>query len=411
MEASAGHWQAPSIIERGLYEARLRGDWPTYYDLVADADLYLPQPRHQADAEPDLTFFRPYRDPRTRSACLAVHTAGMLPVPAPDPVFVIRNLGWFARFWEPGDPAYLVVNPGSPCEGVLPATPEGRALWRHHFEKGEGLVGLARDAVHTLEVGGPRQGQVAFGLAVGAQLFVQNGQFWNALANHGNGYRQEREQLDQWWGVTSREDWARTQERLLRADMVSGVWEFVLGLRHSLARDFAGTVSVDHWREAAERVVRLRAEEAAEPRLTPDGVTRGRATSPSSLAAEVEGVHRLIGRITRYEARFRADGLLPEGAYIRSAEAWDYGRASAMARWGVAARYCTLPEAEAAVIRAGRLVHVNYRSWTDFSAGYALGRCLHFDEEEFGEWYDKTLRTHRALTTEPTSPWLTIPWS
>ncbi|WP_312883152.1 DUF1266 domain-containing protein [Streptomyces nymphaeiformis] len=81
----------------------------------------------------------------------------------------------------------------------------------------------------------------------------------------------------------------------------------------------------------------------------------------------VDGVHRLIGRITRYEARFRADGLLPEGAYVHSTEAWDYGRASAMARWGLAAGYCTFPESEAAIIRAGRLVRTNYRSWAEFS--------------------------------------------
>ncbi|MBB4982284.1 hypothetical protein [Streptomyces nymphaeiformis] len=144
MEALAGYWQPPSAIERGPYEARLRGNWPVYYDSVAD--LHPPQPRHTAD-QPDVTIFSPYRDPRTRSACLAVHTAGMLPAPVPDPVFVIRDLGWFERVREPGDPAYLVVNPGSPCEGVLPATPEGRALWRYHFEKSDRPVGLAHGVV------------------------------------------------------------------------------------------------------------------------------------------------------------------------------------------------------------------------------------------------------------------------
>ena len=96
---------------------------------------------------------------------------------------------------------------------------------------------------------------------------------------------------------------------------------------------------------------------------------------------------------------------------VHSVDAWDYGRASAMARWGVAARLCSVAEAESAVIRAGRLVQVNYRSWADFSAAYALGRCLRFDQEEFGDWYEKSLRTHRALMTDPASPWLTIPWS
>lgn len=118
-----------------------------------------------------------------------------------------------------------------------------------------------------------------------------------------------------------------------------------------------------------------------------------------------------MGRIARYEARFRADGLLPEDGYVRTAEAWDYGRAAGMARWGLGARYGTLAEAEAAVIRAGRLVHTNYRSWADFSAAYILGRCLHFDEEEFGEWYETALTGHHVLMSDPASPWLTIPWN
>jgi hypothetical protein len=51
-----------------------------------------------------------------------------------------------------------------------------------------------------------------------------------------------------------------------------------------------------------------------------------------------------------------------------------------------------------------------YDSWQDFSAGYILGRCLHFDGEEFGEWYSNMLEAHRILTTDPGSPWLNIPW-
>ncbi|MFE5294805.1 DUF1266 domain-containing protein [Streptomyces sp. NPDC056632] len=324
----------------------------------------------------------------------------MLTAPVPDPVFDTCGLGWLATEWGPERPPYLVVNPGSPCEGILPASPEGLALWQRHDARRQQPLGLAEYALHTLEVGGPRQGQVAFGLGVGAQLFVQNAHFWNSLANHGSGYLATKKMLDRWWGISDRAEWLDALQQLLRAEMVSDVWDFVLRLRHAMARDFAGPVSNDHWREAAERVIRARAEEAAQPRLTPDGVTQGRVTSLATLESEVAGVQRLIGRITRYEARFREDGLLAEGAYIHSVDAWDYGRASAMARWGVAARLCSVAEAESAVIRAGRLVQVNYRSWGDFSASFALGRCLQFDQEDFGDWYEKSLRTHRALMTD-----------
>ncbi|MEU2022580.1 DUF1266 domain-containing protein [Streptomyces sp. NPDC016469] len=408
--APAQGWQAPSAVERGLYEAKARGDWPAYYDLVARADLYMMQSRAFVDANPGRSSLHPYWNPQTRTMCLAVHTGGMLPPPVDDPVYNCYDLGWFAEIWQQGDPPYLVVNPGSPCEGILPAGPEGRALWKRHAAPVE-RPGLARDAVHTLETGGPLSGHVAFGLAVGAHINVRNGHYWNAMAYHGSGYRIEKQTLERWWSVTTREEWQVTQEQLLRAGMVSDVWEFVLRLRRSMALDFAGPVDVDHWRQAAANVVRRRVEAAAEPRLTEDGVTRGHTVTSAELEGQVTGVQRLIGRIARYEARFRADGLLPESGYVHSVEAWDYGRASGMARWGLAARLCSLREAEAAVLRAGRLVQVNYRSWEDFSAAYILGRCLHFDEEEFGDWYATALATHRALTTDPSSPWRTLPWA
>ncbi|MFG2604375.1 DUF1266 domain-containing protein [Streptomyces sp. NPDC048514] len=76
------------------------------------------------------------------------------------------------------------------------------------------------------------------------------------------------------------------------------------------------------------------------------GVTKTEPRPESEAEARVEGVHRLIGRITRYEARMRADGVLDENRYVSSVDAWDLGRASKMARWGLGARFGTLKEAE-----------------------------------------------------------------
>ncbi|MGG8405303.1 DUF1266 domain-containing protein [Streptomyces sp. 12297] len=408
-EQAASVWTAPSSVEQALYEAKVRGDWPAYYDVLGAADLYMMQARADVDERPRTTVFHPYWNPQTRTTCLAVYTGGMLPPPVADPVYCVYDLEWFAKAWDDTDPPWLVVNPGSPCEAVLPTGPEARELWRFHAARTP-EPGLAKGQVHTLAVGGPLQGPVAFGLACGAHIAVTNGRYWNALAYHGIGYKLEKRTLKEWWGVDSRAEWMRTQERLLEADMVSGVWEFVLGLRHRMARDFAGPVGLDHWRETAGHIIRQGAEEAAQPQITPDGVTQGRPRSAAEIDGQIAGVQRLIGRIARYEARFRADGLLPEDGFVRTAEGWDYGRASGMARWGLAAGYCTLAETEAAVLRAGRLVRTNYRSWEDFSAAYVLGRCLHFDEEEFGTWYESALATHRALTTDPASPWRNLPW-
>lgn len=401
-----GTWTAPSSIERELYEAKARGDWTGYLDALARSELFLPQSRAQVDAEPTKARFHPTPDQR----CLVVHTRGMLPVPDPHTVYLPRSLAWFANAWDSADPPHLAVNPGSPAEAYLTTTPADLARWRAHWDAAAPAWGLAPGAVHALHVGGPLHGPVAHGLAVGAHLSVTNGEFWNALAYHGNGYTRERERMRRDWEITDPASWHQVLRGLLSADMVSPVWEFALRVRRVLASDFAGPVDVEHWRHAAATALRRSAEREAEPRLTPEGVTLAAPRPTAEVEGEVTGVQRLIGRMARYEQRFRADGLLPEDGWVRSVEGWDHGRASQLARWGLAARYGTLAEAERGVLAAGAAARTTYRSWEEFSAGYALARCLHFDEEEFGEWYAGSLATHLTLTTDPASPWRNIPW-
>ncbi|MEV7724613.1 DUF1266 domain-containing protein [Streptomyces sp. NPDC087917] len=397
-------WTAPSAIERELYEAKARGDWDAYLDALAGDRLYIAQSRARSDADPESVLFHP-----TPSGVLVVHTAGMLPAPTPETVYESQSLRWFAKVWAPSDPAHLAVNPGTPCEAYLTTTPADLARWRAHAEAAGGY-GLPDHHVHALFTGGPLHGPVAHGLAVGGHLAVTNGEFWNSLAYHGNGYQRQRSRLEKGWGITDRAGWTDALERLLDARMVSPVWEFSLRVRRVLASDFAGPVDVEHWRHAAETSLRLSAERAAEPQLTPDGVTVAAPRPSAEVEGEIAGVRRLIGRIARYEQRFRADGLLPEDGWVRSVEAWDHGRASQMARWGVGARHATVEEAESAVLRAGEAARQTYRSWAEFSAGYVLGRCLHFDEEEFGDWYTGALAAHVVLTSDPASPWVNIPW-
>ncbi|WP_245694421.1 DUF1266 domain-containing protein [Streptomyces abyssalis] len=62
------------------------------------------------------------------------------------------------------------------------------------------------------------------------------------------------------------------------------------------------------------------------------------------------------------------------------------------------------------VLRTSRLSQVTYNSCGDFAAGYILGRCLHCDEEHFGDWYTEMRDAHRLLKMHGESPWLTIPW-
>jgi hypothetical protein len=381
-----GGWLAPTDVERRLYEAKLRGDWAAFFDVLAGTYLYWPVSR--AEAEAGRTPHAPFRSPVTGTWCFAYYTEGVLPVPQPDPVFQPRTFSYVVRTWG-NDNRWLAINPGTPGEAYFPATPQTLHLWRQHAER---ISPAECGTLRTLRVGGPLQGAVAHGLGCGALFAVKNGELWNALAFHGSGFVDERNSLEKWWGVKSPEEWRETLHSLLNAEYVSRVWEFALSIRQSLARQYGGSVDTPMWREAAAHVMRRNAE----PETVPESA--------------VNGVQQLIGRITRYEARFRADGLLAEGRHVRSVLAWDYGRAVSMARWGVAARFGDVPEAEAAVLRAGQAAQVAYRSWEDFGAGFVLGRCLHFDEEEFGPWYREAAEAYKVLTSHPESPWLTLPW-
>ncbi|AGS69412.1 DUF1266 domain-containing protein [Streptomyces collinus] len=399
-------WVPPTEIEQALLDFKLREDWAGYFDRLARERLYHEILRDRADADPSTTYSVFGHDPRVGGPVWAVYTVGMLPAPEPHRVFNINSLGWLADAWKPGRPAWIVVNPGSPCEAFLPAAPPHSGAWAQHHRPGRPLGG--RHRLLTLRVGGPLQGSVAHGLACGALLCVSNGSVWNAMGWHGTGYINERRRLREWWGITTREEWQHYLRDLLACEQHSSVWDFVLGLRRTIARDFGGHVDPGYWRQAAANVLRAKSEGSVV--VTQEGVTRTEPRPESEIEAQIEGVQRLIGRITRYEARMRADGVLGEGAYVSSVDAWDLGRASKMARWGLGARFGTLEEAEYAVVQAGRVASHSYRSWQDFSAGYVLGRCLHFDEEEFGDWYQDMVDAHRILMSDPGSPWLNLPF-
>ncbi|TVZ93579.1 DUF1266 domain-containing protein [Streptomyces sp. BK340] len=400
-------WTPPTALEQALFEAKAREDWAAYFDTLAGHHLYYEIRREKSDADPSKVHPLFGHDPRVAGGRIwAVYTEGMLPAPEPHRVFDRKSLGWFARGWEPTDPPWLVVNPGSPCEAFLPSAPPHSGAWAQHAER-RGVPSCG-PGLRALRVGGPLQGAVAHGLACGALLFVRCGHPWNAMAHHGHGYPEERKLLKEWWGVTSREEWQVQQRALLDPDGANPVWEFALNLRRTIARDFGGHVDTAYWRDAVARV--LRGPVDGEIVITPDGVTSTPAGPEPETEARIKGVQALVGRITRYEARFRADGILDENRFVSSVDAWNFGRASGMARWGLGARYCSLQEAESAVVEAGRVAARSYKSWRDFAAGYILGRCLHFDDEEFGSWYTDMVDVHRILMSEPDSPWLTVPF-
>jgi Protein of unknown function (DUF1266) len=235
---------------------------------------------------------------------------------------------------------------------------------------------------------GPFFGPLAHGFACGAHIPIHNAQPWNALVDPASGYQETRESLQDNWGITTPEEWREQADLLLAGENVGPHTDQLLQLRREVLGHY-GRCDLPAWRDAI---------------------------SQWALACEAEpGVVKTFsgtaGVIIRYEARFRADGLLPPNGIVNSVLGYDFGRAVNMARWGFGARFCDHRTAESIVLRAGELARRYYVSWADFGAGYALGRVLRFDNEEYGHMYASVLGPHRMLMYDQASPWRHIPFS
>ncbi|MEU8307116.1 DUF1266 domain-containing protein [Actinomadura sp. NPDC048955] len=284
--------------------------------------------------------------------------------------------------------ARLILEDAGPRGALLPLRellaqipPGGEA----HRRVAELLADAERrpDRDHDILVtdpGGAAWGRLAAALAVGAHLAVGNGVAWNRLADR-DGARDDRVLLERDWGVTDSEGWREQMDALLDARNSDPAIQMVLDRRGRGTGKRAWQEAIVAWcgeRDISEQTVRE--------------------------------VVELSEAVLRYEARFRADGLLPPDGRVESVFGYDFGRAVNMARWGLNAGYCDEEEAEKRVLTAGHRAHQVYGSWQEFSAGYVLGRMLRFDEGEFGEWYERSLTGHRVLAEDPGSPWRRMAW-
>ncbi|MFH8750411.1 DUF1266 domain-containing protein [Streptomyces rimosus] len=346
-------WIPPTETERRLCEAGARGDWEGQIAAVAGEDLYLVVPQQGQDPLPV------YEDPAVGGTCIPVTTRGMLPPWHPQQFFDRVTVEELAMGW-PNDKWKLAVNPGTPCAAYLPATAAHRAAWTRIRAQ----YGVRPGGLLSTHFGGPLHGPLAQGLACGAPVAVHHSVPWNELGTAFLDYSADSELLREQWSVVDPPSWQQRLAQLLDAQFVP-----------------AGT-------EAA-----LRARSGGEQEEEKDGAGSG----------EVPEL------VEKYEERFRADGVLPADGRVKSLVALDYAHAVALVRWGLGARLCTPPEAEQAVLRAGELARAAYGSWQEFSAGYALGRALAFDNGWFGAAYQEAVHIHRVLTQDPSSPWVGLP--
>jgi hypothetical protein len=226
----------------------------------------------------------------------------------------------------------------------------------------------------------PVHGPVAFGLACGAHMAVNQGVAWNDLEGTGFAKLELRANLAEMWGVHDHDDWRQVTETKL-SERTDDLEHVAVDLRRQAgAFDYAG------WRMAIDEAARM-----------------GRVPL-HSVPALVDAADR----ISRYEERFRSDGMIT--GIVPSVRVYDWGRAVSLARWGLRAGYCDRATAEHVVRRVGELCASHYGSWADLSAGFALGRMLFFDDEDFAVHYVTVREAHRKLLDSPDSPFRAMSW-
>ncbi|TDV40093.1 DUF1266 domain-containing protein [Actinophytocola oryzae] len=229
---------------------------------------------------------------------------------------------------------------------------------------------VLRSGAVTTDPAAPTTGPLAFGLACGAHMAVNQGVAWNDIEGTAFPRMELKANLAEMWGVYDHTDWRRVTEAKL-------------------------TPTTDNPEHVA---IELRCQSgAADFRRAIDQA----AHSVPALMAAAE-------RVTRYEDRFRVDGLIT--GVVSSVRVYDWGRAVNLARWGLRAGYCDRAEAENVVLRVAELCRAHYASWADLSAGFALGRLLFFDDEDFPIHYVTVRETHRNLLEDVDSPYRTMPW-
>ena len=190
-----------------------------------------------------------------------------------------------------------------------------------------------------------REGAPAAALACGAHLAVQNEAPWNAIGYVYKDYPADVRLLREGWRITEYEHWRDTVEDLL--------------------------------------------------------------TGPGSAA---EAAAAQTATVDAHVAALRRDGIWEAdvGRRVPDVRAWDYGRAVNLARWAAATKLCDMDEARETVGRAGRAAAELYRDWRELSAGYILGRLLHFADVDRNRYYRPIRKVHRILVEDPASPWRTL---
>ena len=355
-----------ATVEQRLREALKRGDLEGYLRALSDTHLLVFGSRRLADEG--------FEDPKAPLGLLQdiggqfkvyAVTPNQAVDPGPHLVYHAMTLRTMLRRCAPLT-WQLVVNQGSDHEGRIPV--KKLAAWvdshpeaiRPFSDYGDRLVAAGNWS---------RTDALAASLACGSHLAVQNEAPWNAIGYVYNDYPADVRLLREGWRITEYEHWRAATE-----DLLTGPGS-------------AAEAVAEQPDAVAAHLAAMRADGIWEPEAGVDA----RAAAGAGTGVRVESGSE-SGLATR----------------VPDVRAWDYGRAINLARWAAATKLCDMDEARDTARRAGRASAGLYRDWRELSAGYILGRLLHFGDVGRGEYYRSIRKVHRILVEDPASPWRTL---
>jgi hypothetical protein len=375
----------PADVEAQLAASRRENDLDRYLGLLAGEELFVPIRRVDARSildERAETFPNVYFE-TGGDEFLQVFTRGALPDFGPDVVAMSGALDWAVD--GVGRHERVVFNRGTRGEWRLPG-----ATLQPWLDAHAGDVTPLDEQVERLITApyGHLEGPIAHALACGAHLAVLNAAPWNILDGRYHDYVAEVRTLRDWWGVPDPPGWRATMTGLIGDGYALTPGNLVLMLRLRFAAEY-GLPGAEFdpltWAQLVDRWC-----------------------TENDAADQADELRDTVRRVSRYERRLRADGLVDPDGCVTTALSWDVGRAVTIARGGLAAGYCDALSAELMVLEAGSLARRYHQSWADLSAGYVMGRVLDAGEDEFGEWYPAAVRVHHQLLQDPASPWLNL---
>jgi|AGTN01.2.fsa_nt_gi Protein of unknown function (DUF1266). len=206
-------------------------------------------------------------------------------------------------------------------------------------------------------------------LACPAVLDTSNGDGHNELCGDERtpeAIQQQRESLDRWWGIKS------------HADLV-GIFDWIEkeGGHRIFFEEIEKVLKMPNSEEELEKLRQKYSGRWSQSEFN-DKVTIVRQYAPSLKGKGIFG--------------------------------WDYARYIGLCRWGAEAGYLSEEEAWQRLMPAARKVQKHFGSWNELGRNYIIGRRF-WNREIALRDATKFNQILTELTTDVSSPWVTIPWN